>query len=212
MQYSPSCLPEILQAITTTINANAHTITLLDQELGDGDHVINLQRGIDALLLQSDELSVLEWSAIWQQTGMILMTKMGGASGSLFGTLLTSMGKDATGKVLNQQNFADIFMQAVDAVKRRGKSNAGEKTMLDVLIPVADKLVELAPSSTSLKEVMQTIEQVAVAGAKSTCNMLATQGRASYLGERSLGHIDAGAQTSALMIVAVITVLSLAPA
>ena len=208
MQCSPSHFPEIIRAIAATINDNTEAVTLLDQVLGDGDHVINLQRGIKALLQQSSELSALAWPALWQKMGMTLLTTMGGASGSLFGTFFMSLGKAANEKELDQQGFADAFSQAVDAVKNRGKSDAGEKTMLDVLIPVADKLIELAAAPATMAEDLAAIDAVAIQGVESTRDMLATKGRASYLGERSLGNIDAGAQTSQLMIAAIIGVLT----
>ncbi len=212
MNYSPTLLPEIIQAIATTIEDNADTVTQLDQAIGDGDHVINLQRGIDALIQQSSELSRLNWPEAYQKIGMTLLTTMGGASGSLFGTLFISMGKAAKDKELDQQGFASVFSQGVIAVKQRGKAEAGEKTMLDVLIPVAERLVELASTSTEMTEVMAAINGVAEAGVESTRDMLATKGRASFLGERSRGHLDAGAKTSQLIIAAIISVLLTTPA
>ena len=140
MQFSPALLPGMIKAIAETIEINAEEVTALDQVLGDGDHVINLQRGIDALVLQSAELGLLEWAAVWQKVGMILLTTMGGASGSLYGTLFISMSKAAKGKSLNLQTFSEVFSQGVYAVKQRGKADAGEKTMLDVLIPVAESM------------------------------------------------------------------------
>jgi dihydroxyacetone kinase-like protein len=212
MSYSPTLLPEIIQAIATTIEDNADTVTQLDQAIGDGDHVINLQRGIDALIQQGNELSELNWPEAFQKIGMTLLTTMGGASGSLFGTLFISMGKAAKDKALDRSGFAEVFNQGVIAVKQRGKADAGEKTMLDVLIPVAQRLIELAPTSTTMNEKMDAINGVAEAGVESTRDMLATKGRASFLGERSRGHLDAGAKTSQLMIAATISVLLTTPA
>ena len=212
MQYSPALLPDIIQAIAEIINDNAEVVMALDQAIGDGDHVVNLQRGIDALTEQSSDLSNLNWPEAWQKIGMTLLTTMGGASGSLFGTLFISMSKAAKEKALDPHGFAEIFSQGVESVKQRGKAEAGEKTMLDVLIPVADKLLELAPASTAMAEVFDKVDAVAIAGVESTRDMIATKGRASYLGERTRGHIDAGAQTSQLMIAAIISVLSAAPA
>ncbi len=212
MSYSPTLLPEIIQAIATTIEDNADTVTQLDQAIGDGDHVINLRRGIDALVQQSSELSVLTWSEAYQKIGMTLLTTMGGASGSLFGTLFISMAKTAKDKALDRSGFAEVFNQGVIAVKQRGKADAGEKTMLDVLIPVAQRLIELAPTSTAMNEAMDVINSVAEVGVESTRDMLATKGRASFLGERSRGHLDAGAKTSQLTIAAIISVLLTTPA
>lgn len=208
MQYSPELLPEIIQSVGATIDANAQAVTVLDQVLGDGDHVLNLQRGIAALAQQANQLSQLSWSEAWQKMGMTLLTTMGGASGSLLGILFISMGKAAKDLELNQQGFAEAFSQGVVKVKQRGKSDLGEKTMLDVLIPVADKWLELAAVSNPQADTMIVLDGTASAGVESTRKMLATKGRASYFGERSCGHLDAGAKTSQLMIAAIISVLS----
>ncbi|MFI3190633.1 MAG: dihydroxyacetone kinase subunit DhaL, partial [Methylococcales bacterium] len=185
---------------------NAEEVTALDQAIGDGDHVINLQRGLIALMAQRDELSQLDWASVWQKMGMTLMSTIGGASGSLFGTLFVTMSKAARNQTINQQTVASIFKAGVEAVKQRGKADAGEKTMLDVLIPVADYLQTAV--DVSLPELLENIPKVAIAGMESTRDMLATKGRASYLEERSLGHIDAGAKTSQLMICAIVAVLA----
>ncbi len=207
MHNVPKLLPSLIQAVAGTIEINADTVTKLDQAIGDGDHVINLQRGLDALLLQTTELSQLEWSAAWQKIGMTLLTTMGGASGSLFGTLFISMSKAASNQTLNLQSFADIYSQGVEAVKSRGKADVGEKTMLDVLVPVAESLCQDAINSSPLAKVYENVISVAESGVESTRDMLATKGRASFLGERTIGHIDAGAKTSQLMICAIVDVL-----
>ena len=136
MQITPELLPDMILAAADAIEKNAEEITALDQAIGDGDHVINLQRGIQALKTQRDELSRLDdWSAVWQKIGMTLMSSVGGASGSLYGTLFVTMSKAARGRALDLPAFADVFGQGVESVKQRGKADAGEKTMLDVLIP-----------------------------------------------------------------------------
>jgi len=206
MPLTPALLPRLIEAVANAIASNAEEVTALDQAIGDGDHVINLQRGLNALMAQREELSQLDWVTAWQKMGMILMSTIGGASGSLFGTLFVTMSKAARDQSINQQTFATIFKVGVDAVKQRGKADAGEKTMLDVLIPVADYLQTAV--AVSLPELLETVPKVAIAGMESTRDMLATKGRASYLEERSLGHIDAGARTSQLMICAIVAVLA----
>lgn len=207
MQLAPSLLPRLIQAIDNAIATNAEEVTALDQAIGDGDHVTNLQRGIKALAAQGDELALLDWLAAWQKIGMTLMTAVGGASGSLYGTLFIAMSKAAREQaVVDLQTFAEIFSSGVDAVKQRGKADAGEKTMLDVLIPVAASLRQAATDSVALPEALENIAQTAIAGMESTRDMLATKGRASFLEERSRGHIDAGAKTSQLMICALVSV------
>ena len=205
---TPALLPSLITAIADTIETNAEDVTALDQAIGDGDHVINLQRGLNALMAQREELAQLDWVAAWQKIGMTLMSTVGGASGSLLGTLFVAMSKAAREQTLNQQTFAAIFKAGVEAVKLRGKSDAGEKTMLDVLIPVADYLQQAAADNISLSETLENVTQVAIAGMESTRDMLATKGRASFLEARTIGHIDAGARTNQLMICAVVSVLA----
>ena len=208
MTLSPTLLPPIIEAIADVIEKNAEEITALDQAIGDGDHVINLQRGIQALMAHRDDLSQLDWVAAWQKIGMTLMTAVGGASGSLYGTLFMALSKAAREQPLDLQSFANTFTQGVEAVKQRGKAVAGEKTMLDVYIPVAEYLQTAAANSVALPDVLANVSRVAIEGMESTRDMLATKGRASFLQERSLGHIDAGAKTGQLMICAINEVLS----
>lgn len=197
MSLTSEILPSLIKAVATTIEQNAQEVTALDQVLGDGDHVTNLQRGLDALNKQADEISELEWAPAIKKIGMTLLSTMGGASGSLFGTLFISMSKVLSGSnQFDQQQFAEVFLAGVEAVKKRGKAEAGEKTMLDTLIPVAEKMVQGIT--------MDEICQVAIEGMESTREMKATKGRASYLEEKSIGHIDAGARTSQLMICAIV--------
>jgi dihydroxyacetone kinase-like protein len=207
MQLVTTLLPELIQAMDRVIEANAEEVTALDQAIGDGDHVTNLQRGIKALTAQADELARLDWVMAWQKIGMTMMTTVGGASGSLYGTLFIAMSKAARDRPLDLQSFANIFSSGVEAVKQRGKADVGEKTMLDVLIPVAASLLQDTAESAPISEVMKNVSRAAVAGMESTRDMLATKGRASFLGERSRGHIDAGAKTSQLMICAMVDVL-----
>ncbi|MDD5274111.1 MAG: dihydroxyacetone kinase subunit DhaL [Methylovulum sp.] len=209
MTYPTTLLPELIAAVADTINQNAEAVTALDQAIGDGDHVINLQRGLQALVAQKAELSQLDWAAAWQKIGMTLMSTVGGASGSLLGTLFVAMAKAAKGQTLDLKSFAAVFAQGVEAMKLRGKSDVGEKTMLDVLVPVA---VYLQSEGCTGTEVLAQVQAVALAGVESTREMVATKGRASFLEARSLGHIDAGAKSCQLMICAISTVLSATPA
>lgn len=209
MQISPKVVPEMILAISEVIEKNAEEITALDQAIGDGDHVVNLQRGIQALMTQRDELGRMEdWSATWQKIGMTLMSTVGGASGSLYGTFFVTMSKAARDRILDLQTFAEVFKQGVESVKQRGKADAGEKTLLDVLIPVSESLTKAAAESAAVSEVLDVIPDVAIKGMESTRDMVATKGRASFLGERSRGHIDAGAKTMQLMICALVAVLA----
>jgi len=200
-------IPIIISAIIQTINDNADEVTELDRAIGDGDHVVNLQRGLIALNDIRDELSKLEWSPALMKIGMTLMSTMGGASGSLFGTLFISMAKAAKEQTLDFNVFAQVFNQGVEAVKQRGKAELGEKTMLDTLIPVAETLTTDAADNVALAQALDNTKIAAIEGMQSTKEMVATKGRASFLGERAIGHIDAGARTSQLMICVIADVL-----
>jgi dihydroxyacetone kinase-like protein len=207
MELTPQLLPDLIQVIADAIGNNAEEVTALDQAIGDGDHVFNLQRGIQALKAQSAELSQMDWAAAWQKIGMTLMTTIGGASGSLYGTLFMAMSKAARERPLTLSTFAEVYSQGVEAVKQRGKADVGEKTMLDVLVPVADSLLQSSAEAVELPEALSKLTDVALAGMESTRDMVATKGRASFLEERSRGHIDAGAKTAQLMICAIVALL-----
>ena len=207
MSVSTSQIKSFIQAAAEIINANAEEVTELDQTIGDGDHVTNLQRGLSTLDGIADSLVALDWSAAFQKMGMSVMSTVGGASGSLYGTLFIAMSKAMKGKDMSLESMADAFSQGVDAMKQRGKSDVGEKTMLDVLVPVANALKESAAQALPLPEVLAKLNQVAEAGCESTRDMLPTKGRASFLGERAKGCIDAGARTGQLMIAAIAGVL-----
>lgn len=207
MEIKPVLLPEMIEAIDRIISANADEVTALDQEIGDGDHVYNLQRGIEALKQQEQDFTTLDWVAAWQKIGMTMMSKIGGASGSLYGSLFVTMSKAAKDQTMTLSVFADSFHEGVELIKKRGRADVGEKTMLDVLVPVAQYLQQAANEGVSGAELLQKLNAVAEAGVESTKDMLATKGRASFLGERTIGHIDAGAKTAQLMISAVSSVV-----
>jgi dihydroxyacetone kinase-like protein len=209
MSTANTLLTDFIEAVSLTINANAEEVAELDRAIGDGDHVVNLQRGLAALDDITADLAILDWSAAFMKIGMTLMSSMGGASGSLFGTLFVSMAKAAKGKnKLDAAVFATIFSQGVESVKQRGKADVGEKTMLDTLIPVANYLQKSSMDGTTLDQLLANVANEAIAGMESTKDMVATKGRASFLGERAIGHIDAGARTSQLMICAIAGVLT----
>ena len=200
-------LPTLIAAVVETIEDNSEAVTALDQAIGDGDHVINLQRGLGALEKQTEKLAELPWNSALQNVGMTLLSTMGGASGSLFGTLFLSMSKSAKEQDLGLKNFANAFTAGVDAVKKRGKADAGEKTMLDVLIPVEKALQQAIVDKKSFEEILSILCDTAITGVEATRDMIATKGRASFMAERTQGHIDAGAKTSQLMICAIVKTL-----
>ncbi len=204
MPNTATLLPTLIQAVATAIDNNAAELSELDRAIGDGDHVDNLQRGLQALLQQGDSLGQLDWQAAFQKMGMTVMSAVGGASGSLYGTLFIALSKNLQNQPLTAPMFADAFAKAVEAVKQRGKADKGEKTMLDVLIPVSEQLSQHANQT----DLFEQIKQTALTGAESTRDMLATKGRASFLGERSRGHVDAGAKSSQVMITAIVNLLA----
>jgi len=207
--FSTDLLPKLIEKTLASINENESAITALDQEIGDGDHVVNLERGLNALFTERESFVGLDWASAYKKIGMTLMSKVGGASGSLFATLFLAMSKHAE----NGENFAESYVTGVEAMKLRGKSDAGEKTMLDVLIPVAEYLDSTTAENVPLTEILQTVKTVALEGMASTRDMVATKGRASFLGQRSLGVIDAGASSCQIMICAIVdTLLQALPA
>ena len=185
----------LIDAAASTIAANADELTRLDQAIGDGDHGSNMARGFQAIAAQREALAELEPGDALQKAGMILVTTVGGASGPLYGSLLMGIGKGLkAGK-----DPTEALAEGVESVKRRGKSDVGAKTMLDVLVPTLDALRNGA--------VPAELREVATASREATKPMLATRGRASFLGERSIGHYDPGATSSCLLIHAVCDVL-----
>jgi len=187
MSHGNLSLLPFIQAIKNKIDNHADEIAQLDQAIGDGDHLINLQRGIEALLKNSEELEQLEFSAALSKIGMTLMSTMGGASGSLFGSMFVTMGKAAKDKPVNLMNLTEIFTAGVESIKARGKADIGEKTMLDALIPAAISLQQSVSNDAELSVALENMKKAAVDGMESTKDMLATKGRASFLGERARG-------------------------
>jgi dihydroxyacetone kinase-like protein len=179
---------------------SADELTDLDRAIGDGDHGINMRRGFEAVLAELDTLSDKELGESLKGVGTTLVMKVGGASGPLYGTLFMALGKSLADEV-TQAQIAEAFAAAIEAVKARGKSAAGQKTMLDVLCPVLGVLRE---GGADLPSRLRT---AAKAAAEATIPMKASRGRASFLGERSIGHMDPGARSSALIVGAVADVL-----
>ncbi|MBU88011.1 MAG: dihydroxyacetone kinase subunit L [Chloroflexi bacterium] len=191
-----------LNQIKISIDQHKDEIEKLDQEIGDGDHIFNIQRGINESLDLKDELSGQAPNEVLKKIGIKIMTTVGGSSGALFATLIMGMSKKYSSELTNQKNIASMFTEGVNAMKKRGKADLGEKTMLDVLIPVSIELEKLSDQK-DVKLVAGNIKEVAEKGMLSTKNLIATKGRASFLGQRSKGHIDPGARSSQLAIEAI---------
>ena len=187
--------------IQEVIDAHAPEIEKLDQEIGDGDHIFNVQRGIKLVIELEPTIKELPISKALNQIAMKVLSGIGGSSGALFGTLFMTMAKgENIDEGVDHKKAIEIFSLGVEAVKQRGKADVGEKTMMDVLIPVANCLQDGVQSNRDINEILTEAVQVAENGMLSTKDLLATKGRASFLGERAKGHIDPGARSSQLMI------------
>jgi len=176
--------------------AHAEELTELDQAIGDGDHGLNMKRGFEAINADIDRLAALAWPDFMKAIGTILVMKVGGASGPLYGTLFLTMAKEI-GEIPDAQSLKRALSAALEAVKARGKSDIGQKTLLDVLAPV------LAAWSDDTADLAKKLTQIAHDAAQATIPMKAIRGRASFLGDRSVGHMDPGARSLSLLIATV---------
>jgi len=189
----------LVDAAVGTIRDHADELTGLDQAIGDGDHGINMKRGFDAIA-ETPEIKTLPLGDALQKAGMTLVMKVGGASGPLYGSLLMAMGKAVAGDPAAGDQVQAMLVEGIAAVKKRGKSDAGEKTMLDVLVPVGETLSSSLSRRLSPAETIANLRAAADAALERTKGMKATKGRASFLGDRSIGHIDPGARSSQLLL------------
>lgn len=192
------------EAAHAAILAHEADIESLDREIGDGDHFINLKRGGAAIAALRDELAALPPAAALQKIGMKLLSTIGGASGPLIGSFFLAMAKSAQERGAETlPEIAAAFAAGVEAIQSRGKAGVGEKTMLDVLIPVSQAFTRLAGEGADCAALCAELPREAERGMLSTRDLIATKGRAAFLGERAIGHIDPGAKTSQVMIQAV---------
>lgn len=179
-------IAELIEAARAAMVAHAEELTALDSAIGDADHGLNMKRGFEALAADADAIAAKPLGEALKAAGMKLVMTVGGASGPLFGTFLMTLGKE-----IDANSFADAFATAVDSVAARGKSERGQKTMLDVLYPLAGALAE----GKSPRE----LADVAAAAAEATVPLKATRGRASFLGDRSIGHMDPGSRSCVIL-------------
>jgi dihydroxyacetone kinase-like protein len=195
----------LLETMAKRVIAHAEELTDLDRAIGDGDHGINMRRGFEAVLAAAKELSAKELGESLKGLGTTLVMNVGGASGPLYGTLFLSLGK-SLGNDVSYEEAVEAFDAAIEAVKKRGKSDVGQKTMLDVLTPVLAALREASPD-VGKPDLAARLRATAKAASEDTIPMRAIRGRASFLGERSVGHMDPGARSSALIVDAVADVM-----
>jgi len=198
MQLDQNARRRLIESVATRVVAHAEELTRLDQAIGDGDHGANMKRGFEAVLADLDTLAGKPLPEALKAIGTQLVMKVGGASGPLYGTLFMTLGKHLP-EAPDRQALAAALEQAIAAVKARGKSELGQKTMLDVLAPVQEALADGAAP--------QAVAARAHEAAEATVPMKATRGRASFLGDRSIGHMDPGARSSALIVEAVAAAL-----
>jgi len=189
------------EAVYQALLTHESEIESLDRAIGDGDHFINMKRGCATIVGMREELAALAPDAALQKIGMKLLSTIGGASGPLIGSFFISMAKavkEEGTKTLPE--IAIAFAAGVEAIKARGKADVGEKTMLDVLIPVSQTFTRLADEGYGRAELLEVLKREALQGMQSTRDMIATKGRAAFLGERAIGHIDPGAKSSQVII------------
>ncbi len=192
---------QVLQAMNQVIGREAQYLTDLDAAIGDGDHGINMKRGFAAVSLKLEAESTEDCGAVLKTVAMTLISTVGGASGPLYGTAFLKAAQAANGKTeLTKEDALALLTAAIEGVQFRGKAERGEKTMLDLLIPVKEAYADALAQGLTVEETKQTILTVMDESIAFTKTIRATKGRASYLGDRSIGHQDPGATSSYFLI------------
>ena len=183
------------------MEANKEYLTELDSAIGDGDHGINMDRGMRAVLPKLEQLEQKDVASLFRTVAMTLISTVGGASGPLYGTLFLQMGTSLKGVgEVTPNDWASALTAAVAAVRARGKAEPGDKTMLDALLPASKRLQDGLGSGETFEVALAAAEEAAHQGALATVPLVAHRGRASYLGERSAGHQDPGATSSWMLM------------
>ena len=198
MNLNRTAREKLVRALAVSVIEHADELTSLDQAIGDGDHGLNMKRGFEAVLATLPAIADKSVPEMLKAIGMTLVMKVGGASGPLVGTFFMELGK----ALPEQPTRADLVTatdKAIAAVKARGRSEAGQKTLLDVLVPVQAIFAAGGDATAIAAEAMEAAER--------TTPMLATRGRASFLGERSIGHMDPGSRSASLLIGAAVATL-----
>jgi len=187
---------ELIEAIADIVIARADELTELDRAIGDADHGVNLARGFRAVLERMDIIGVMPLGKALGEVGTTLIRFVGGASGPLYGKLFVTVGKsvDEAG-VVSQDTLIHAGEDAIRVLMALGRSDVGQKTMLDVLVPVLDELRSFRGA-----DLLPQIRRRADIAARATVPMVARKGRAAFLGERSVGHMDPGARSSEIII------------
>ena len=189
---------ECIELIGNRIIENKDFLTELDREIGDADHGINMARGFTEVLAVLPKDSENIGDAL-KKTGMTLLSKVGGASGPLYGTAYMQAGKVLAGKTsLTPEDGKAVFEAVIAGIQKRGKAVKGEKTMLDAIIPASEAYAAAIDGGSSVADALDAMCKAAEEGVEYTKTIIATKGRASYLGDRSIGHQDPGATSATI--------------
>lgn len=201
MVISQAQILQWLENCAQKFNENQQFLTELDTAIGDADHGLNMQRGFSKVIEKLPTVADKDIGTILKTTGMTLLSSVGGASGPLFGTLFMKMAQSTAGKQqLSLEEFSQALSEGVAGVVARGKAELGDKTMCDVWLPVVNQLQTHADLSPAVELAQQQLA--------ASIPLQAKKGRASYLGERSVGHQDPGATSATLMLQALNEVLN----
>ncbi|OUL28966.1 dihydroxyacetone kinase subunit L [Nostoc sp. T09] len=197
-----------LQAFAAEIAQNKEYLTELDAAIGDADHGINMDRGFKKVISQLPSVADKDIGSILKAVSMTLISSIGGASGPLYGTWFLRASADVTDKQeLTEQDLQRLLQSGLNGVLQRGKAQLGDKTMVDALSPAVVAFEQAVIGGKGTVTALQQAVVAAEQGMKDTTPMLAKKGRASYLGERSIGHQDPGATSAYLMLKCLLTVV-----
>ncbi|ARP49788.1 MULTISPECIES: dihydroxyacetone kinase subunit DhaL [Caproicibacterium] len=192
---------KVISAVSTKIKEKEDYLTELDKPIGDSDHGINMARGFTAVDAKLPLLEDKDIGTILKTVGMTLVSTVGGASGPLYGTAFMRAGMAVGSKTeISTDDFLNLMDAAAAGVKQRGHAEPEDATMLDAIIPALDAMKKAAEAGKTPKEMLTLGTAAAKKGAAHTAGLVAKKGRASYLGERGIGHIDPGAASFALMV------------
>jgi dihydroxyacetone kinase-like protein len=198
-----------IQRIAELMRQNRDYLTQLDAAIGDADHGANMDRGFQVAVQKLGNEPPNDIGAIFRTVGMALLSSVGGAAGPLYGTFFLELGKQLAGRTtVSAQEWATALRTAVATVAARGQAQVGDKTMIDALAPAVQELERALAEGVSLAAAMQRAAAAAAEGMRATIPLQARRGRASYLGERSVGHQDPGATSSALLLTAAAEILA----
>jgi dihydroxyacetone kinase-like protein len=190
-----------VSAFAEAIAENKDYLTALDAAIGDADHGINMNRGMQSVMAKLQAGNPEDIGALLKTVGMALVSSVGGAGGPLYGTFFLQLGSKAIGKdELTDDDWVAMLAAAVEGVQGRGKAEPNDKTMVDALMPARDALAAAVAAGEPFADALHASAAAAEEGMKATIPLVARKGRASYLGERSAGHQDPGATSSWLLL------------